>query len=243
MPNVTENYGLKKPLVDEFYDINIQNENMDVIDAKLKELSDFTPDVSGEINAHNTSGTSHSDIRTAVSEAKQSASQALIDAKSYTDAKILAIPTPDVSGQIGTHNTSSSAHADIRKIANDHIANKNNPHGVTAAQVGALPIEGGTITGTELGIGNNRGKMVANGNMFRVYATEDPSDTNNQRYLSLYSQFFKEDVSESLKLIEKINGVDTSYKIYGEHNITSGTTDLTAGTSELPSGHIYFVYE
>lgn len=243
MPNVTENYGLKKPLADEFYDINVQNENMDVIDSKLKELASFTPDVSGEINAHNTSDSAHSDIRTAVSEAKQSASQALIDAKSYTDAKILAIPTPDVSGQIGTHNTDSSAHADIRKIANDHIANKNNPHGVTAAQVGALPIEGGTLTGTELGINNNTGKMVANGNMFRVYTTENPSDTQNQRYLNFYSQYFKEDVSESLKLTERINGVDTSYKIYGEHNITSGTTDLTAGTSELPSGHIYFVYE
>lgn len=209
MPNVTENYGLKKPFVDEFYDINVHNENMDVIDAKLKELSSFTPDVSGEINAHNTSGTSHSDIRTAVSEAKQSASQALIDAKSYVDAKVAAIPAPKL----------------------------------TAEEIGALPIEGGSVTGTELGINNNRGKMVANGNMFRVYTTEDPSDTQNQRYLNFYSQYFKEDVSESLKLTERINGVDHAYQIYGEHNITSGTTDLTAGTSELPSGHIYFVYE
>lgn len=40
MPNVTENYGLKKPLADEFYDVNVQNENMDVIDAQLKLLSE-----------------------------------------------------------------------------------------------------------------------------------------------------------------------------------------------------------
>lgn len=261
MPNVTENYGLKKPLVDEFYDINVQNENMDVIDAKLKEIAESSSDASGQINEHDKSNTAHADIRTAVNEAKQSASQSLLDAKSYTDQKIAAIPTPDVSGQIGTHNTSTSAHADIRtavstaqSTANDaktaaanalSVANgkANASHAHTASEVGALPIEGGTLTGTELGINNNRGKLVANGNMFRMYATEDPSDTNNQRYLSLYSQFFKEDVSESLKLIEKVNGVDTSYKIYGEHNITSGTTDLTAGTSELPSGHIYFVYE
>ena len=37
MPNTTENYGLKKPLLEEFYDVGIQNENMDIIDAELKE--------------------------------------------------------------------------------------------------------------------------------------------------------------------------------------------------------------
>ena len=38
MPNVTPNYGLKKPLPEEFYDIGVHNENMDVIDAKLKSI-------------------------------------------------------------------------------------------------------------------------------------------------------------------------------------------------------------
>ena len=36
MPNLTENYGLKKPLPEEFYDIGVQNENMDIIDEELK---------------------------------------------------------------------------------------------------------------------------------------------------------------------------------------------------------------
>lgn len=42
------------------------------------------------------------------------ATQALTDAKSYTDAQIQAIPTPDVSGQISTHNKDTTAHQDIR---------------------------------------------------------------------------------------------------------------------------------
>lgn len=45
-----------------------------------------------------------------------SAAKALTDAKSYTDTKIAAIPTPDVSGQISTHNTNTEAHNDIRKL-------------------------------------------------------------------------------------------------------------------------------
>lgn len=34
--------------------------------------------------------------------------------ETYVDTKIAAIPTPDVSGQIDTHNTSTTAHNDIR---------------------------------------------------------------------------------------------------------------------------------
>ena len=47
-------------------------------------------------------------------DASGSAASALNDAKTYTDGKIAAIPTPDVSGQIGTHNTNTAAHQDIR---------------------------------------------------------------------------------------------------------------------------------
>lgn len=89
----------------------------------------------------------------------------LADAVAYTDTQIAAIPTPDVSGQINTHNNSDTAHSDIRTLANNaqttadqakvaasgaqttaddaqtsidsHAANKSNPHGVTAAQVGS----------------------------------------------------------------------------------------------------------
>lgn len=74
------------------------------------------------------------------------ASEAETNANKYTDQKISAIPTPDVSGQINDHNTATDAHSDIRTLANNaqttannHIGNKENPHGVTAAQVGADP--------------------------------------------------------------------------------------------------------
>ncbi len=36
----------------------------------------------------------------------------------YVDAKIAAIPTPDVSGQIGAHNVATDAHNDIRLLVN-----------------------------------------------------------------------------------------------------------------------------
>ena len=67
-----------------------------------------TPDVSGQIGAHNTNNAAHSDIRQAITSG-------ITEAKGYADQKIAAIPTPDVSGQIGTHNTDTTAHSDIRQ--------------------------------------------------------------------------------------------------------------------------------
>lgn len=116
-----------------------------------------TPDVSGQINTHNAAANAHSDIRSAISthasnksnphgvtaaqvgaDASGSAAKALTDAKSYTDTKIAAIPTPDVSGQIGTHNTSSDAHSDIRTaVSNAQTAANNAASAANAAQTEA----------------------------------------------------------------------------------------------------------
>lgn len=40
MPNQTTNYGLTKPLASEFYDVEVQNGNMDKIDAQMKTNAD-----------------------------------------------------------------------------------------------------------------------------------------------------------------------------------------------------------
>lgn len=40
MADKTINYNLTKPSGDDFYDINVHNENMDIVDAELKNLSD-----------------------------------------------------------------------------------------------------------------------------------------------------------------------------------------------------------
>lgn len=47
--NHTQNFGLNKPLPDEFYDIEKQNENMDRIDEALKEVKDKAEDSTGAI--------------------------------------------------------------------------------------------------------------------------------------------------------------------------------------------------
>ena len=85
-----------------------------------------TPDVSGQIGTHNSDSSAHSDIRSSITTHTSNTSihvtsdqKTAWDAKAtttYVDQKISEIPTPDVSGQISTHNTNTEAHNDIREL-------------------------------------------------------------------------------------------------------------------------------
>ena len=95
--------------------------------AVIPTLNDLTT----AINSHNTSNTAHADIRSAIT-AKADAvhshsyndltdkptipSIAGLATETYVDEKISEIPTPDVSGQINTHNVAVDAHNDIRVL-------------------------------------------------------------------------------------------------------------------------------
>lgn len=68
-------------------------------------------------------------------------------------------------------------------------------------------------------------------------------DDSNARDLRLYTSSMFGSVADALKLLDTVDNTRTFYNIYGEHNITAGTTDLTAGTSALATGCIYQVYE
>jgi len=48
----TNNYGLKKPDKEDFYNVADQNENTDVIDAKLKELEETDSDINTSLSTH-----------------------------------------------------------------------------------------------------------------------------------------------------------------------------------------------
>lgn len=77
--------------------------------------------------AEQAQGASGGDFATRT-EAQNYANTAESNANTYTDQKIAAIPAPDVSGQINTHNTDTAAHSDIRQL----IANKKGAQVYTA---------------------------------------------------------------------------------------------------------------
>lgn len=92
----------------------------EVADAAEKTLSDANYHTDERIEE------TKSEIATGLLEFGKEVEEAISDgdattlqsAQKYTDDAIDAIPTPDVSGQIEQHNTSPTAHPDIREILN-----------------------------------------------------------------------------------------------------------------------------
>ena len=209
MSTTTTNYNLIKPELTDAADITAMNENWDKLDAELKRQADSTPDVSGQIEAHNKSDKSHQDIRSAVNKS-------LADAKSYTDEKIAEIPAPDTS-----------------KIDN-HINNKNNPHKVTASQVGALPIDGSKpITGNELGLDNGNGSIYSDEKCVRLITKDKPNDNSSMRYIEVLNP----DASDEEYCVQLVTIGDPEYGdlsrcIFGEHNLSHTRDVLFNGSAE-----------
>ena len=100
--------------------IHITDDERNTWNAKLDSYTETDPTVPAWAKAESKPSYTASEVG---ADPSGSASQALTDAKSYTDTQIAAIPTPDVSGQIGTHNSDSAAHSDIRKSITTHTGN------------------------------------------------------------------------------------------------------------------------
>lgn len=52
MPNYTANYNLQKPTPEEFYDVGVQNNNMDVIDGAVKGVEDDLASLGADLEQH-----------------------------------------------------------------------------------------------------------------------------------------------------------------------------------------------
>ena len=103
----------------------------------------------------------------------------------YTKEEILnilreaieSIPTPDVSGQINSHNTSSVAHNDIRNLINNINIPVQSVNGKTGAiilnssDIGALSVNGNAISATKA-IQDGNGNAIAS-----TYATKVELET------------------------------------------------------------------
>ena len=93
--------------------VHITDAERNAWNAKLDNFTETDPTVPAWAKAESKPTYTASEVG---ADPSGSALQALADAKSYTDTQIASIPTPDVSGQISTHNTNATAHNDIREL-------------------------------------------------------------------------------------------------------------------------------
>lgn len=99
-----------------------------------------------------------------------------------------------------------------------HLSNKKNPHEVTAAQAGALPISGGVISGKSVGLASGYGSIASDKNCTTIIAKNLTDSADNSRQIYVTNSGYTPKVDDSIFLHDTIDGVAKKYNIYGEHN-------------------------
>ena len=143
---------------------------------------------------------------------------------------------------------------EIRASGNSHAENKNNPHGVTASQIGAVSKSGDTVNGNlnvngaltvKRSDNNRKARTVVHNNTEKEADFQNYADDNN--YVGIRLATEEKGAGDAAKVVHMKNGTFGSYPILHTGNkekiFTFGTEDLTAGTSPLGTGQLHFVYE
>lgn len=138
-------------------------------------------------------------------------------------------------------NISDEAIEDYAEIA------ENLDIATTPEEIGALPLTGGTLTGTvnveygtypQIGFKPEAGGLATvegSSKKISLQTWQDAEDSTNRRYLDVMNATGAEDIADALQLCEHVdNTLRTSYKIYGEHNKPTaedvGALSLSGGT-------------
>lgn len=170
----------------------------------------------------------------------------------------------DVKEAIGaaTETDVTQALTDAKAYTDAHSANKSNPHGVTAEQVGARPdtwmpkMSDVAYLGENL-IASTADDTTANwagfGSGYVWYSAASHLIDQPSTYGFLVNYVYGSDIFQiwhsqnsgpMYTRSGNANGWSDSWKKHITTNdITYGTNDLAAGNSELETGKLYFVYE
>jgi len=114
--------------------------------------------------------------------------------------------------------------------------------GLNGTMTGKLTITANSpnITFNE-GDTNNQGTVYMNGGTLNMQSKNEIDNNSNWRALRIRGSHGSE-LPVAVFITDRVSDVETNYKIFGEHNITAGTTALTSGTSALTTGCIYQQY-
>ena len=160
--------------------------------------------------------------------------------------------TPDAAevgaDPAGTAETKANA---VQTNLTSHTNNKSNPHGVTAAQEGAVPTSR-TVNGKALSANISLTKAdVGLGNVDNTSDTNKPISTATQTALNgkantSHTHAAGDITSGTLAVARGGTGQTTltpAVTTKGVRQIYAGTADMTAGTTALTTGCVYLVYE
>lgn len=203
MPNFTENYNLKKPLQEEFYNIEDHNGNMDIIDTILKELSE--------------------DSGVVISPDEPEKGDVWIDTDDDSDDPSTVVTS--VNGQTGDVTLDVYTTGQVDNLVGSfqsHINNQNNPHNVTAAAIGALAVNKKHYVG-------NIDEVSNGAYLVRASATGDMPFTN--AWFDLIALPSGTGAVSQIAMCASAEGVPTTLK-FRHHNGSVWSPWSTAATTD-----------
>ena len=107
-----------------------------------------------------------------------------------------------------------------------HLSNKSNPHGVTASQVGAVAKnEDIVIQKSGAAYDSIFGQGTRNA-LLRVRNVA--GDASNQRTLAVFDSTQRPDLATAIRFYDVVDGTESIYSIFGEHNLDKLATALGA---------------
>ena len=122
-------------------------------------------------------------------------------------------------------------------IEGSHLADINNPHNVTAKQAGALPINGGTLTGAEIYMSEGLARLAGGKDYVQLDVFDNVKDSANRRKLVLNGGN-KTTIDKALIISSTVDGKEEVFIIYGTHNKPKasdvGAVPTTGGTITGP---------
>lgn len=253
MVTYTENYNLKKPDSAEFFNVEDANGNMDLIDKALanlvKSVNGMTPEQIGAVPRVDATQGGY-DVGAALqTEHPLTVFVTNVDtegtpyAEGVTDLTLATIFS-ESSGNFGYQIAfmMGGQFMFMRQINNGVISKWT---------TGYLPLTGGSMSGTIVSANDVFAKRKdTTGSVLIRGGTGFPDGST----LALYG---KDYADESLRGVfelfanvgngaTKLKGTPDGNLTWGAYTVaayTAGTTDLTAGTSPLATGKLYFVYE
>ena len=205
MSTTTTNFGLVKPELTDAADITAMNPNWDTIDEELVNLQET-------IDNFESSDLTYTELVESVTgEAPE------ID--------------PVVKNAI---NAVSNDVAVVNDALNNHVSDKNNPHSVTAQQVGALPLSGGTLSGNlhinktfpihKLANSDNNYSLQLQMSSDKTGGMYNIKDSDNAT--GIYITDTIESPERAVRLSHKYKGTANYYNIFGEHNTSLLASNL-----------------
>lgn len=225
MATQTENYALHKiDLTDAPPDITVLNQNFDIIDDELKELSESTLKKDGDTMTGSLTVMDNFNVNKTFDS---------VEYKTYVRPINYSIGSNDdySTGLIHYKGDTNNAQLMFNKdgvMLRDNVNAKAyqifGQHNTSLLKSFLLPLDGSvSISGTKLGIFNDKGRFVCDGNGTAIIMYNVPNDGTNRRQIAVYSSDVATNIKNSIKLSDVVNGKITSYNIFGEHNKPSGS--------------------